>query len=297
MEIDGLRMFVKVAQLASFTRAAEHLGVSKARVSTAVQELETDIGSRLLQRSTRAVRLTPDGEEFLVRARRLVSEADDLATMFRAGSSLRGRVRIDMPQSLARVLVIPKLPELLAAYPHLEVQLSTTDRRVDVVREGFDCVLSVGKLADSGLTARRLCELPMVNCASPSYLRKYGTPRSLDDLDEHMIVHYATRFGTDAPSFQHRDGTIYREKPMRSVITVNSTESYQAACVAGLGIIQSPRSGVLPSIVAGDMVAILPNHTGEPLPLSLVHAHGRNVPRQVRVVMSWLAEIVRAQFD
>src|SRR5947208_1936282 len=138
MDIDALRMFVKVAELASFTRAAEQLGLSKARVSTAVRDLETDVGSRLLQRSTRAVHLTPHGEEFLARARQLVSEADDLATMFRAGSSLRGRVRIDMPQSLARSLFIPRLPELLAAHPHLEVQLSTTDRRVDLVREGFD---------------------------------------------------------------------------------------------------------------------------------------------------------------
>ena len=297
MDIDGLRMFVKVAELASFTRAAEHLGLSKARVSTAVQDLETDVGSRLLQRSTRAVRLTPHGEEFLARARQLVSEADDLATMFRAGSALRGRVRIDMPQSLARVLCIPKLPELLAAHPQLEVQLSTTDRRVDIVREGFDCVLRVGKLADSGLMARRLVELPMMNCASPSYLRKHGTPRSLDDLDEHLVVHYSTRFGADAPSFEYRDGTTYRERPMRSVITVNSTESYHAACIAGLGIIQSPRSGLLPSVVTGEMVEILPQHTCEPMSLSLVHAHGRNVPRHVRVVMSWLVEILKGQLD
>ena len=209
----------------------------------------------------------------------------------------RGRVRIDMPQSLALVLCIPRLPELLAAHPQLEVQLSTTDRRVDVIREGFDCVLRVGKLADSGLMARRLCELPMTNCASPSYLTKHGTPRSLDDLDRHLVVHYSTRFGTDGPSFEYRDGTVYREKPMRSVITVNSTESYHAACVAGLGIIQSVRSGVLPSTATGEMVEILPHHTGEPLALSLVHAHGRNVPRHVRVAMNWLAEVLRAQFD
>lgn len=297
MDLDGVRMFVKVAELASFTRAAEQLGFSKARVSSAVADLETDIGSRLLQRSTRAVRLTPHGEEFLVRARQLVSEADDLATMFRGGSTLRGRVRIDMPQSLARVLCIPRLPELLAAHPHLELQLGTTDRQVDVIREGFDCVVRVGKLTESGLIARRLCELPMINCASPSYLRKHGTPRSLDDLDEHLIVHYSTRFGTVTPSFEYRDGTVYREKSMRCMITVNSTESYHAACVAGLGIIQSPRSGLLPSIAAGEMVEILPQYTCEPMPLSLVHAHGRNVPRHVRAVMNWLAAIVRAQLD
>src|SRR5215468_6626124 len=133
MDIDTVRMFVNVAELASFTRAAEHLGLSKARVSTAVQALETDLGSRLLQRSTRAVRLTPDGEEFLGRARQLVSDADELASLFQAPSSLRGRVRVDMPQALARSMFIPQLPELLAEHPHLDVQLSTTDRRVDVI--------------------------------------------------------------------------------------------------------------------------------------------------------------------
>jgi len=296
MDIEPVRMFVKVAELASFTRAAEHLGLSKARVSTAVRALETDVGSRLLQRSTRAVRLTPDGEQFLARARQLVSDADELAALFQAPSSLRGRVRVDMPQGLARSVFIPRLPELLAAHPQLEVQLSTTDRRVDVIRDGFDCVLRVGKLEASGLVARRLGEMPMMNCASPAYLRRYGTPRSLDDLDDHLVVHYSIRFGSDAPGFEYRDGNAYRERPMRSAITVNSTDSYRAACLAGLGIIQSPRMGLVPSVAAGELVEILPQHTGEPLAVSLVHAHGRNVPRHVRVVMSWIAQLVRPHF-
>lgn len=293
MEIETLRMFVKVAELSSFTRAAEHLGLSKARVSTAVRALETDVGSRLLQRSTRAVRLTPDGEEFLARARPLVREADELASMFQAPSSLRGRVRVDMTQSLARSMFIPRLPELLAAHPHLEVQLGSTDRRVDIIREGFDCVLRAGQLDESGLVARRLGEMAMMNCASPAYLNKYGTPRTLDDLDDHLVVHYSIRFGTDTPGFEYRDGSGYRDRPMRSVLTVNSTDSYHAACVAGLGIIQSPRMGLLPSVMLGELVEILPQHTARPLPLSLVHAHGRSVPRHVRVVMSWIADTVK----
>lgn len=292
MQIDGVRMFIKVADLASFTRAAEHLGLSKARVSRGVQELEVELGSRLLQRSTRAVRLTHDGEQFLAAARQLVSDADRLAGMFQAPSSLRGQVRVDMPQSLARSLFIPHLPELLAAHPQLEVLLSTTDRRVDVIRDGFDCVLRIGKLTDSGLVARRLGELPMMNCASPEYLRRYGTPRSLDDLDGHLVVHYSVRFGAEAPGFEYRDGNVYRERPMRSLVTVNSTDSYLAACIAGLGIIQAPRSGMLPSIATGDLVEVLPHHTAEPLPVSLVHAHGRNVPRHVRPVMSWIAQLL-----
>lgn len=290
-------MFVKVAELGSFTQAAQQLALSKARVSMAVRTLETDVGSRLLQRSTRAVRLTPDGEEFLLRARHLVEDADELASLFRAPSSLSGRVRVDMPQTIARTLFIPRLPEFLAQHPQLEVQLSTTDRRVDVIREGFDCVLRVGKLEESGLVARRLGEMPMMNCASPAYLKIHGTPRTLEDLDDHLVVHYSIRFGTDTPGFEYLDGKIYREKPMQSLITVNSSDSYLAACLAGLGIIQSPRMGLLPSVTAGELIEILPRYSCQPLPVSLVHAHGRNVPRQVRVVMSWISELMKQRLD
>jgi DNA-binding transcriptional LysR family regulator len=290
MQLDSVRMFIKVAELASFTRAAEHLGLSKGRVSTGVQALEVEVGSRLFQRSTRAVRLTADGEQFLASARRLIGEADDLAGMFSAPSSLRGRVRVDLPQNVARTIFIPQLPDLLAAHPQLEVMLSTTDRRVDLIREGFDCVLRIGKLTDSGLVARRLGVMPMMNCASPGYLHKYGTPRTVDDLESHLVVHYSLRFGADSPSFEYRDGKVWRERPMRSLITVNSTDSYLAACIAGLGIIQAPRMGMLASISAGDIVELLREHTGEPLLVSLVHAHGRNVPRHVRAVMSWIEE-------
>jgi DNA-binding transcriptional LysR family regulator len=239
------------------------------------------------------VRLTTDGEEFLARARQLVSEADELAALFRAPSRLRGRVRADMPQSIARSLYIPRIGELLAAHPQLEVQLSTTDRRVDMIREGFDCVLRVGKLEDSSLVARRLGEMKMINCASPAYLKKYGTPRSLDDLDGHLLVHYSPRFGADSPGFEYLDGRGYEERPMRSVITVNSADSYHAACVAGLGIIQTPRAGTMAGIASGQLVEILPQHPCEPMPVSLVHPHGRNVPRHVRIVMSWIAELLR----
>jgi DNA-binding transcriptional LysR family regulator len=294
MEIDVLRMFVKVAELASFTRAAGHLGLSKARVSTAIGALEGDLGSRLLQRSTRAVRLTPDGEEFLARARQLVADADELALLFQA-SSLRGRVRVDMPVSLARSVFIPKLPELIAEHPQLEVQLSTTDRRVDVIREGFDCVLRIGKLDDSGLITRKLGELPMMNVASPGYLKKYGKPKTLDDLDAHLIVHYSIKFGTETPGFEYRDGTSYRERPMRSVITVNATDAYRAAAIAGLGIVQIPQMGA--DLATGQLVEVLPQYVAEPLAVYIVHAHGRSVPRHVRAVMSWIADQLDEHLD
>lgn len=156
-------------------------------------------------------------------------------------------------------------------------------------------MLRVGQLEESGLVSRRLGELAMMNCASPAYLRQYGTPRTLDDLDRHLVVHCSIRFGTDAPGFEYRDGSAYRDRPMRSAITVNSTDSYHAACVAGLGIVQSPRMGLLSSVVAGELVEVLAQHVARPLPISLVHAHGRNAPRHVRIVMNWIAEVLRSR--
>jgi DNA-binding transcriptional LysR family regulator len=292
MDLESLRIFVKVAELASFTRAAEHLGMPKSRVSLRVGALEAELGSRLLQRTTRVVRPTPDGEQLLARAEHILLETDEIAAMFQAPKGLRGRVRADLPATFARDLFIPRLPELLAAHPHLELLLSTTDRRVDVVREGFDCVLRIGALADSGLVAKRLGVLPMMNCASASYLRKHGTPRTLEDLDRHLLIHYSSTLGGDPPMFEYRDGDRYRERTMRVSITVNSADAYLAACVAGLGIIQAPRTGKMEKIEDGTLVEILPDLTGEPMPVSILQAHGRSVPKRVRVVMSWLADVL-----
>ncbi len=292
MEIDAVRMFVRVAEQASFTRAAEHLGVSKGRVSTAVQALETELGCRLLQRSTRAVRLTDDGEQFLARARAWVAEGEELSAMFQTPGDLRGTVRVDAPNGLVRSAILPQLPSLLAAHPLLDVYVSSTDRRVDVVREGFDCVLRVGRVTEPGLTVRRLGTLTMINCASPAYLARMGVPRTLDDLDGHLVVHYASGRGVTAPGFEYRDGDVYRERPMRARVTVNNSDAYTAACLAGLGIIQSPCLGMIPRIAAGELVEVLPQYASEPMPVSLVHAHGRRVPRHVRAVMTWIAQQV-----
>lgn len=292
IDLEGVRAFLEVAKLASFTRASSHLGTSKSRVSLLVQALERELGVALLQRSTRAVHLTTDGEQFSLRARRLLAEADELTAMFQAPRALRGQVRADLPIRFARNVVIPRLPEFMALHPELEVLLSTTDRRVDVLRDGFDCVLRIGSLEDSSLAARRLGVMPMLNCASPAYLSRHGTPRTLADLDEHWLVHYSLKFGADAPAFEYREGDRYVQRPMRSRVTVNNADAYSAACLAGLGIIQVPRSGQAASLSAGALVEVLPDFNAAPMPVSLLHAYGRNAPKRVRAFMAWLAELV-----
>ncbi len=294
LALESLRAFVRVAELTSFTRAAEQLGVPKARVSHQVRRLEDDLGARLFHRTTRAVRLTPDGDRFLGRARRLLLEADDLGSMFTGDGALRGRLRVDLPVGLARSAVIPRLPELLARHPLLELQLSTTDRLVDVVREGFDAVVRVAALRDSSLVAVRLGQMEMLNVASAAYVERYGKPRTVDDLDRHLLIHYSASLGADGPEFEYHDGTRWRTRPMRSAITVNSADAFAAACRAGLGIVQAPRTGLEADVASGALVDLLPKHRARPLPVFLVHPHGRDVPRRVRVVLEWLEAVVRA---
>lgn len=294
LDLEAVRAFARVAELGSFTRAAEQLGVQKARVSHRVRRLEDDLGARLFHRTTRAVRLTPDGERFLGRARRLLLEAEDLGAMFAGDGALRGRLRVDLPIGLARTAILPRLPELLARHPALELQISTTDRLVDVVREGFDAVVRVAALRDSSLTAVRLGQMPMINAASAGYVERYGRPRSLDDLDHHLLVHYSASLGADGPEFEYHDGARYRTRPMRAVVTVNNADAFAAACRAGLGIVQIPTTGVEQDLARGTLVELLPKLRARPLPIHLVHPHGRDVPRRVRVVLDWLEEVVRA---
>jgi len=292
MDLEGVRVFLRVAELSSFTKAAEQLGLSKSRASLRVRALEDELGSHLFQRTTRAVRLTPDGEQLLARARRLMADADEISAMFQAPSTLRGRVRVELPINLARDVIIPRLPDFIAAHPHLDVVLGTSDRRVDVVREGFDCVLRIGELHDSGLVARRLGRLAMANYASAGYARKHGVPKTLGDLDRHYVVHYSQSLDGE-PVFEHREGARWIERPMRALVTVNNADAYEAACAAGLGIIQTPRwPRREPLVESGLLVEVLPDHTCKPMPVSLLHAHGKNVPKRVRAVMTWLENVV-----
>ena len=291
---DRMHIFARVAELASFTQAAEALGIPKASASTAVQHLETQLGTRLLHRTTRRVQLTQDGQAYYERCKDLLADVDELQSMFQHadGAGLKGRVRIDMSTGMARNVVVPRLPELLARHPGLEVELSSTERRVDVVREGFDCVLRTGAVVDSSLVARPLGLARLVNCASPAYLRAHGTPRSLADLPGHRLVHFVNTLGARSAGFEAVvDGALVLT-PMQGALTVNNAEAYMAGCLAGLGLIQVPHLGVVDLLARGDLVEVLPQLAAPPMPLTLMYANRRNLPRRVRTVMDWLAQVV-----
>lgn len=294
--LDHLRCFLRVAELGSFTGAADSLGLPKASVSLAVQRLEAEVGVQLLHRTTRRVQLTADGAQFQTRAHDLLHDMDDLQGMFRVDTSqLKGRLRVDMSSGLARQLVIPQLPDFLAQHPGVEIELSGTDRRVDLIREGFDCVLRVGPLDDNTLVARPLGQLRIINCASPAYLAARGTPATLDDLASHALVHYVCTLGQRSPGFEYHDGEAYRSLPMGGAVTVNSGDGYTAAALAGLGIIQVPLLGARPALTAGTLVEILSGLQAEPMPVTLLYAQRRHLPRRVAAFMDWAAAVIRPE--
>ena len=260
----------------------------------AVQQLENHLGTRLLQRTTRKVLLTQDGQAFYERCKDLLADVDELQGMFQlqGSNAVRGRVRVDMTTGIARRAVIPRLPQLLELHPLLELELSSTERRVDLIREGFDCVLRAGAVVDPGLVGRTIGHMRMVNCASPAYLQTCGTPKTLDDLAQHRLVHYAATLGAKADGFDYVDVGETRTVSMGGALTVNNADAYQAACLAGLGIIQVPEVGVRDLLEQGALCSLLPQWVAPPMPLTLLYANRRNLPVRVRVVIDWLTEIV-----
>lgn len=299
--LNHMHIFTRVAELASFTQAADVLSLPKASVSNAVQQLESRVGTRLLHRTTRKVQLTQDGQAFYERSKDLLADMDELHTMFQQPGvqPLRGRVRMDMSTGLARLAVLPRLPSLLAEHPMLELEISSTDRKVDLVREGFDCVLRVGSVNEPGLVARPLGQMRMINCASPAYFKKYGVPKSLGDLAQHQLVHYVNTLGAKSIGFEYasagRDSGAAPDNnlSMPGTVTVNNAVAYIEACLAGLGIIQVPAVGVGDLLAQGRLVPVLASHVASPMPVTLLFANRRNLSKRVRVVMDWLALIVQ----
>lgn len=291
-----VKIFTRVAELSSFSGAAVTLGMPKASVSTAVQQLENRLGTQLLHRTTRKVHLTQDGQVFYERGIDALADMDELQSLFqlKGKSSLQGRVRIGMTSSMARNCVIPLLPGLLADHPDIELEVSGTERRVDFIAEGFDCVLRTGTIGDPSLISRTIAQLTQVNVASPDYLERYGTPRSIADLGGHRMVHYASRFGEKPSGFECVSGGQDVNIEMEGAMTVNNADTYQAACLAGLGMIQAPLIGVAEFLESGKLVEVLPNDLARPMPLTLLYANKRNLSIRVRVVMDWLVEVVSA---
>lgn len=294
-KLQAMEVFVQVVDAGGFTRAAEHLQLPKATVSTLVQGLEQALAVKLLHRTTRQVHVTTDGAAYYERCVRILSdvkEAEESLSTNRLSPS--GRLRIDVSTGLANAMLIPMLPDFFARYPDIRVDMGCGDRPVDLIEEGVDCAIRGGILPDSGLIARRLGMIDFVTCASPAYLAKRGRPNHPNDLMNHQCVNYfSSKTGKIYDWDFSRDGETLNI-PTPACLAVNDSTVYTSAGLQGLGIVQMATMVADPLIASGQMEIILADWTTEPLPVNAVYPQNRHLSAKVRVFVEWVADLFLA---
>lgn len=285
---DAMRIFARVAERRSFTLAAEDLGLPRSTVTDAVKQLERRLGVRLLQRTTRHVSPTLDGEAYHRRCLAILADVEDAEGAF-AGAKPSGLLRVDVQGTLTRHFILPGLPRFLETYPELSVQMSEGDRLVDLIREGIDCVLRVGEPADADMIARRVARLKQLTLAAPVYIARFGRPDSVEALagGHHVVGFHAPSMGGPWPLEFVIAGKV-RAVTLPARVTVNAAESYVAAAELGMGLIQAPRYHVEVALAAGTLVEVLPDLPVPPMPVSLLYPRNRQLSPRVRVFADWV---------
>ncbi|MGY6258447.1 LysR family transcriptional regulator [Paraburkholderia caledonica] len=290
---EEMRVFVRVAERQSFTRASDDLQIPRATVTNLIKRLEERLGARLLERTTRTVRLTPDGQAYYGRCVRLIADMEEAEGSF-SNLAPKGLLRVNLQGTLARHFVVPTLPVFLARYPDIELTIGEDDRLVDLVREGIDCVLRAGTLQDSSMVGRRVAQLQQVTVASPAYLEKYGEPADPSALESHRAVNYvSSATGKPVPLEFDIEGRI---TPMLlpGAVSVTGVELYTGSAVAGLGMVQVPRYRVSDELASGRLKIILANFPPPPMSVSVLYPQNRQLSSRVRVFATWLRDIFEA---
>ncbi len=292
-QIQAMRVFARVVEAGTFTRAADSLQLPKGTITKHVQALEARLRVKLLNRTTRRVTVTADGAAYYDRVVRLLADFDDMeASMTNARANPRGRLRVDVGTSVARMLIIPRLAEFHARYPDIQVDLGVSDRIVDLVGDNVDCVIRGGELSDQSLVARRIGNLEFITVASPEYLRRRGTPEHPLDIERthQSVTYFSPLTGRRYPLEFHRDGEVI-EIPGPYQVSVNESNAYVAAVLAGLGIGQLTTFQALPHFERGELVQLLPEWTHPLLPVYVVYPPNRHLSAKVRAFVDWAAEL------
>ncbi|CAN7473093.1 LysR substrate-binding domain-containing protein [Trinickia sp. LjRoot230] len=285
-----MQVFIRIAERGSFTRAADDLQIPRATVTNLMKRMEERLGTRLLERTTRTVRLTHDGEAFYRRCVRLVADLEEAEGSFR-NVAPKGLLRVNVQGTLAKHFVVPALVDFVAQYPGIEFHIGEDDRLVDLVREGIDCVLRAGTLQDSSMVGRRVASLEQVTVASPAYLAQFGEPATLEALDAHRAVNYiSSGSGQALPMEFTVDGEVI-ERQLASIVSVTGADLYTGAAVAGLGMVQVPRYRVSGELSAGTLKVVLAAFPPPPMPVSVLYPHNRQLSSRVRVFAQWLRDI------
>ncbi|RYF25873.1 MAG: LysR family transcriptional regulator [Comamonadaceae bacterium] len=295
-QIQAMRIYARVVEAGTFTRAADSLQLPKATVTKHVQGLEARLRVKLLNRTTRRVTVTADGAAYYDRTVRLLADFDDIeASMGQARANPRGRLRVDVGTSVARLLIIPKLAEFQDRYPDIQIDLGVSDRTVDLIGDNVDCVIRGGELADQSLVARRIGNLEFVTLASPEYLAQHGTPKHPLELEAgHRNVIYFSPVSTRRyPLEFHKDGEVL-EISGPSQLAVNESNAYLTALIAGRGVGQITTFQAHRHIDQGQLVRVLEDWSHPLLPIYVVYPPNRHLSAKVRAFVDWAAELFAA---
>ncbi|MFT4265864.1 MAG: LysR family transcriptional regulator [Xenophilus sp.] len=291
-QIQTMRVFVRVVEAGSFTRAADTLDLPKGTVTKQIQALEARLRVKLLNRTTRRVTVTPDGAAYYERAARLLNDFDELeASMANSNAAPSGRLRVDVGTSAARLIVIPRLAGFIDQYPDIQVDLGVTDRAVDLIGDNVDVVIRSGEITDPSLVARRIGTLPFVTVAAPAYLKKYGTPQTPHDLErgrQHVISFFTSGSRRAHPLQFRKDGDVLEvSHPYR--LAVNDSNAYTSAALSGFGVAQMVRFIAAPYLASGELVELFPDWHCDPLPVHVVYPPNRHLSAKVRAFVDWTA--------
>ena len=288
---DSMNLLIRVVERRSFTAAASDLGLPRSSATLAIKQFEERLGIRLLHRTTRHVTPTLEGEVYYRRCKAILAEIEDAEAAL-SGREVRGLLRIDVHGPTARTFILPELPTFLKRHPALTLHIGEGDRFVDIVREGFDCVIRGGEIADSDMIVRRLGLAQEGTFASPAYLEGHGVPRSLEELHGHEMIGFASsRTGQTLPLEFTVEGEL-RTVMLPCRITVTNTDTYANLARLGFGLMQAPRYRYAEDLAAGTLVELLYEHPPSPTPISVLYPKSRQLSPRVRVFIDWLVEIV-----
>lgn len=290
-----MQAYVRVVEAGTFTKAADSLGLPKATVTRLIQTLETHLRTKLLNRTTRRVTVTPDGAAYYERAMRLLSDLEELeGSMNQARMTPRGRIRIDVPGVVGREMIIPHLPDFYARYPDIQIEMGVSDRPVDLIGDNVDCVIRGGELTDQSLVARRIGEFRFVSCATPEYLRRHGTPahpRELGEAPHRMVGYFSARTGKIVgDTFRRGDEVV--EVVGNHTIAVNDADAYLQAGLAHLGLVQVTCFMAGPLLKTGELVRVLEDWDTDPVPVYVVYPPNRHLSSKLRVFVDWVVELI-----
>ncbi len=291
--IAAMQAFTRVVERRSFAQAASDLGLPRSRASEAVQQLERHLGVRLLARTTRKVTLTAEGEDYYRRCLAILSAIDD-AEAAATQTVPVGPLRIDVHSWFAQHYLLPGLPGFLERYPSIQLHIGEGDRLIDLVAEGVDCAIRIGRPADSGLVGRKLGELAEGTFASPAYLARYGVPKSVADLEGHRAIGFVSSASRAVMPLEFQVDGGARMISLPVSVTVSAAATNAALARLGLGLVQVPRYRVAHDLETGALVEVLADHPPTSTPVYLLYLEGRQLSSRVRIFIEWASTTIAA---